>query len=168
MLVVKNLPAGAGDIRHEFSRWVEKILWRRAWQPTPSHGQRSLVVYGSWGCKRVRHDWSDMAYLVKLFALCCCCFTWRLFWQLKKKLKVQEDLRVSSLTSSQPRTSSQPGPRSVNFSPSCDSSCCLSYFLRTFIVNLPINILVYLVLCFLKGVLEFFWVCVIFILFSCL
>ena len=50
---------------------------------------------------------------------------------------------MSSLTSSQPRTSSQPGPRSANFSPSCNSSCCLSYFLRTFIVNLPINILVF-------------------------
>ena len=34
-----------------FSPWVRKILWRRAWQPTPeflpreSHGQRSLVGY---------------------------------------------------------------------------------------------------------------------------
>ena len=32
--------------------WIRKILWRRAWQPTPvflpgeSHGQRSLVGYG--------------------------------------------------------------------------------------------------------------------------
>ena len=38
------------------------MLWRRAWQPTPvflpgeSHGQRSLVDYSAWGCKRVRHD----------------------------------------------------------------------------------------------------------------
>ena len=52
--------------------------------------------------------------------------------------------------------SSQPGPRGVNFSPSCDNSHCLSYFLRTFIVNLPVNILVYLVLCFVKGILEVF------------
>ena len=34
--------------RHRFDRWVRKIPWRRAWQPTPvflpgeSHGQRSL------------------------------------------------------------------------------------------------------------------------------
>ena len=34
--------------RHRFNPWVGKILWRRAWQPTPvfmpgkSHGQRSL------------------------------------------------------------------------------------------------------------------------------
>ena len=40
-----------------FNPWVGKIPWRRAWQPTPvflpgeSHGQRSLVGYGSWGCK---------------------------------------------------------------------------------------------------------------------
>ena len=48
----------------------------------------------------------------------------------------------------------------VSFSPSCDNSHCLSYFLRTFIVNLPINILVSLVLCFLKGIgVCFFCVC---------
>ena len=39
--------------RHRFDPWVGKILWRRKWQPTPvflsgeSHGQRSLVGYGS-------------------------------------------------------------------------------------------------------------------------
>ena len=36
---------------------VEKIPWRRKWQPTPeffpgeSHGQRSLEGYSSWGHK---------------------------------------------------------------------------------------------------------------------
>ena len=45
-----------------FHPWVGKIPWRRKWQPTPvflpgkSHGQRSLVSYGPWGCKGVRHD----------------------------------------------------------------------------------------------------------------
>ena len=40
-----------------FDPWVRKILWRRAWQPTPvvlpeeSHGQRSLVGYSPWGHK---------------------------------------------------------------------------------------------------------------------
>ena len=43
--------------RWGFDPWVRKIPWRRAWQPNPvvlpgeSHGQRSLVGYGSWGCK---------------------------------------------------------------------------------------------------------------------
>ena len=38
-----------------FDPWVEKIPWRRAWQPTPvllpgeSHRQRSLVGYSPWG-----------------------------------------------------------------------------------------------------------------------
>jgi len=47
--------------KHGFNLWVEKILWRRKWQPTPvflprkSHGQRSLVRYRS-GSKRVRHS----------------------------------------------------------------------------------------------------------------
>ena len=37
--------------------WVRKILWRRAWQPTPVflpgelHVQESLAVYSPQGCK---------------------------------------------------------------------------------------------------------------------
>ena len=45
-----------------FDPWVEKTPWRRKWHPTPvflpgkSHGQRSVVGYSPWGCKRVEHD----------------------------------------------------------------------------------------------------------------
>ena len=45
--------------RHRFNPWVGKILWRRAWQPTPvflpgkSQGQRSLEAYSPRGHKRV-------------------------------------------------------------------------------------------------------------------
>ena len=45
--------------RREFNPWVGKILWRRAWQPTPvflpgeSHGQRHLVGYSPWGHKEL-------------------------------------------------------------------------------------------------------------------
>ena len=60
-LVVKNLPANAGDIRDaalipELGRWP----WRREWQTTPafvpgkSNRQRNLVGYSPKGCK-VRH-----------------------------------------------------------------------------------------------------------------
>ena len=34
-LVVKNLPAGAEDLRDVGSIPVGKIPWRRKWQPTP-------------------------------------------------------------------------------------------------------------------------------------
>ena len=35
-LVVKNLPANAGDLKRcRFNPWVRKIPWKRAWQPTP-------------------------------------------------------------------------------------------------------------------------------------
>jgi len=54
-LVVKNLPANAGDFlkRRGFDPWIGKILRRRAWQPTAvflqcpgeSHGQRNLAGY---------------------------------------------------------------------------------------------------------------------------
>ena len=43
--------------RRGFDPWIEKILWRRGWQPTPVFlsgdfcGQRSLVGYSPWGCK---------------------------------------------------------------------------------------------------------------------
>ena len=45
-----------------FDHWVRKILYSKKWQPTPvflsgkSHGQRSLVGYSPWVCKRVRHN----------------------------------------------------------------------------------------------------------------
>ena len=51
---VKNPPAMQ---EMPFDLWVGKILWRRAWQPTPvffpgaSHGQRSLVTYSLEGCR---------------------------------------------------------------------------------------------------------------------
>ena len=35
VLVVKNLPANAGDVRCRYDPWVEKIPWRSTWQPTP-------------------------------------------------------------------------------------------------------------------------------------
>ena len=58
--MVENLPAKCR--RHRFDPWVEKIPWRRKWQPTPvflpgkSHGQRKMAGYSSWGHKRVRHN----------------------------------------------------------------------------------------------------------------
>ena len=62
VLMVKNPPANAGDIKEMLvHRWVGRIPWRRAWQPTPvflaggSLGQRSLVGYSPQG-HRVRHD----------------------------------------------------------------------------------------------------------------
>jgi len=48
-LVVRNLPANVGDLRHGFDPWIRKIPWRRSWQPTliflpgESHGLRSLM-----------------------------------------------------------------------------------------------------------------------------
>ena len=36
VLVVKNLPANAGDVRDSgFNPWVGKIPWIREWLPTP-------------------------------------------------------------------------------------------------------------------------------------
>jgi len=40
-----------------FDPWFGMIPWRKKWQPTPVlpgkfHGQRSLVGYSPWGCKK--------------------------------------------------------------------------------------------------------------------
>ena len=58
VLVVKNPPANAGDVRDTGSvPGFGKIPWRRAWKPIPvflpgeSHGQRSLAGYSPWGHK---------------------------------------------------------------------------------------------------------------------
>ena len=51
---VKNPPAMQET---QFDAWVRKILWRRAWQPTPvflpgkPHGQWSLVGCSPYGFK---------------------------------------------------------------------------------------------------------------------
>ena len=62
-LVVKNLPASAGDVKSRgFHPWVWKIPWRRAWQPTPVflpgeyHEWRSPAGYSPIGSHRVGHD----------------------------------------------------------------------------------------------------------------
>ena len=53
VLVVKTLPANAGNKRCGFDPWDGKIPWRRKRQPAPrfwpgkSHGQKSLMGYSS-------------------------------------------------------------------------------------------------------------------------
>ena len=72
VLVVKNPSANAGDMRHGFDPWVEKIPWRRAWPPTPvfllgeSHGQGSLLQ----SSQRIGHDWSDLAMHACIHSKC--------------------------------------------------------------------------------------------------
>ena len=52
----KESACSVGDLSL-IDSWVEKIPWRRAWQPTPvflfgeSHGQGSLVDFSPWGQK---------------------------------------------------------------------------------------------------------------------
>ena len=49
VIVVKNLPAKAGEVRCGFEPWIGKIPWWRAQQSIPvflpgeSHGERSLA-----------------------------------------------------------------------------------------------------------------------------
>ena len=48
--------------RCRFDPWMQKIPWKRKWQPTPvclpgkSHGQRSLAGCHPWGHKKVGHN----------------------------------------------------------------------------------------------------------------
>ena len=65
--VVKNLPAMQET---QVSLWVERIPWRREWQPTPaflprkSHGQRSMAGYSLWD-----HNKWDMIEWLTLWLL---------------------------------------------------------------------------------------------------
>ena len=58
--------------RQQFSLWVGKIPWRRAWQPTPvfllgeSYAQRSLVGHYPWGPKE-----SDMTEVIEHHSSSC-------------------------------------------------------------------------------------------------
>ena len=59
-LVVKNLPANAGDIRDAgLIPGLGRFPWRKSWQPIPvflpgeSHGKRSLVGYSPQGNKEL-------------------------------------------------------------------------------------------------------------------
>jgi len=60
--VVESLPANAEDPDKRVQSLYQKNSWRRKWQPTPlflpgeTHGQRSVVNYCPWGCKRIKHD----------------------------------------------------------------------------------------------------------------
>ena len=71
VLVIKNPPASAGDIkdkRRRFDPWVRKIFWRRAWQPTsvflPGESPWTEEPGGlqSTELHRVGHDWSNLAH----------------------------------------------------------------------------------------------------------
>ena len=68
VLVVKNLPTGTGDMRCSFSLCVGKILWRRAWNPTPVYLPREFHWtekpgrLQSIGSPRVGLYWSDLAH----------------------------------------------------------------------------------------------------------
>ena len=60
--------------RPRFNPWVERISWRRKWQPTPiflpgkPHEQRSLVSYSPRGRRRVRHDLATKQQLHSLIS----------------------------------------------------------------------------------------------------
>ena len=63
VLVVKNLPANARDMRHQFDPWVMKIPWRRAQQCLPGESSGIEEPSGLWSIwlQRVRRDGSDLA-----------------------------------------------------------------------------------------------------------
>ena len=55
--------------RHRLNPWAGRIPWGRKWIPSPvflpgkCHGQRSLVGYSPWGCKK-----SDMTERARIIA----------------------------------------------------------------------------------------------------
>ena len=77
-----------------FYSWVEKIPWRKKWQPPliflpgKFHGQRRLVGYGSWGCKEsdmTEHTCTD-ADKETLYLIPCVLLSWGIY--LLKRLSI--------------------------------------------------------------------------------
>ena len=72
VLVIKNLPANAGDIKDRFDPWIAKIPWRRKWQFTPvflpgkSHGWRILAGYSP-GVAMSWTQLSDFTFFLSFF-----------------------------------------------------------------------------------------------------
>ena len=72
VLVVRNPPGNARDVRDMGSIPSWEDLCRRKWQPTPAflpgetHGQRSLAGYSPWSCKE--SDTTEQPSFVKKFA----------------------------------------------------------------------------------------------------
>ena len=89
---LENQPAIRRRRRFGFNPWCGKILWRRAWQPTPvfllgkSHGQRSLAGYSTWGRKELDmteatdhtciYDWDNLK-----LSKCVKSYLWILAWK---------------------------------------------------------------------------------------
>ena len=90
-----------------------KIPWKRKWQPTPVflpgkfHGQRNLVGYSPWACKRARHDLATkQCEEMILFLLCRSCFqTCKLyhFLRLSSKHAEQKDSGVPAKKAPPPK-----------------------------------------------------------------
>ena len=62
-LVVKNMPANAGDIRKRgLSPWVGKIPWRRAWQPVSIFLPGESRGRGAWWATvcRIAQSWTRL------------------------------------------------------------------------------------------------------------
>ena len=75
VLLVKDLPANAGDVREAaLISGLGRSPQRRAWQPTPvflpgeSYGQRSLAGYSPWSHKEL--DMTEVTYHIHI----TCCF----------------------------------------------------------------------------------------------
>ena len=94
--------------RPRFHFWVEKIPWRREWQPTPvflpgkSYGEMSLEGHRPWD-RRVEHDWAANTYTQKGIAECAWTFNYPAHhkrWYPGPELIVWQRLAFKSLDSS--------------------------------------------------------------------
>ena len=98
-VVKESYCQGRSCRRHQFDPWVQKIPWRRKWQPTPvflpgePHGQKGLVGYSPWCCKesdRTEHTCVSQYYKVGSW-LNCGCGTTDMEGQLKWSHSVVSD-----------------------------------------------------------------------------
>ena len=74
--------------------WVEKMLWRRKWQPTPvfwlgeSHEQRKLAGYSPWSRGQTRLRTHTVSMVCGIYCICTV-YPWTIT-KLKKKKKLSK------------------------------------------------------------------------------
>ena len=74
--------------RRGFDPWVQKIPWRRVWQPTPVflpgefHGKSSLAGYSPWGHRESdTTEWLTLSSMSTLSIFSCACWLFVYLWR---------------------------------------------------------------------------------------
>ena len=90
--------------KQEFSPWVGKIPWRRAWQPIPiflpGESPRTEESGGlqSVGLQRIRDDWSDWVCTHRFYQVLYWCTLWKSVFKLHANVLFKKEKKCGEFT----------------------------------------------------------------------